>query len=252
MLYLINSFAPDTESLHICVNRVKSLDKNAIVVVLNDGNNPVKKMPRGVLNVVTGYNRGGNLRGTECVHGQLLSMQKVLELNENEKFLVKLDCDTWLNSIDWLSIGTWAGEFDGEEPDLIVQERSDPYSISGDCYRLSRNAVASCLQALEKRIKEANVHGVENEDLPEDVTICHLCSFGGLRCKHIPYYFNNHVGMHEWLPTERELNADVVHCGEGTYEGRRATRDFVLLRMRVLEAAVLQKEKETSQLTTLE
>ncbi len=233
MLYYMHSCEADAALLTICLPRIKELDADAHVILAVDPAHPIPKSllpPHDWVEVISPpYPLGGNLNGEAMVTGMLATLIRAMEHYE-ERYVVKLDSDCWLNSVDWLRPGhlTPTGT---PEPDYIGLERADPLTAAGDCYRLSLYAARAALKGMLSRVWP------KNAKLPEDRTILELVLRSRLPVLTVPYSEGRHRGMHAALPGDVERRAWVVHCGESCVGGGRAPRDFVQLRMRTLQAA---------------
>ncbi len=232
MLYYIHSCAADADLLGLCLSRVKALDNDARAIVAIDPANPIPqaRLPHEswVECINPPYRFGGNLNGEGFVVGMLATLVRAME-HYGELHVTKLDCDTWLNSIDWLRPGVLTPE-GKPEPDYIGMERAEPLTAAGDCYRISLYAARAALKGMLERT------WAKDAKLPEDRTILEMVLRSRLPVLTIPYTERRHCGMHAALPGDRERHAWVVHCGESCVDGRKAPRDFVLLRMRTLAA----------------
>ncbi len=232
MLYYIHAYDKDAPLLALCLARVRSLDPEARVIIANDPAHPIPadQLPRGAwAEIVTpGYPLGGNLNGYYAIKGMLEQFVAVMERHQC-LHLVKLDCDAWLNSVDWLRVGhlTQPGT---PEPDYIGLENAQPLSAAGDCYRISLYACRAALSGLRAR------KWYLSAPMPEDAIILGLVLRARLPVLTIPHPEGRHVGMHAELPGVRQQRAWLVHCGETCADGSRAPRDFALLRMRLLAA----------------
>lgn len=228
MIYYINAFAQDTYALHITVARVHELDPDAIVYIASDAAAPVLEPIAKAHTITTQYPRGGNLRGTACIHGMLDHMQAILAKHD-ARYIVKLDADTYLNSIDWLRPETY-----DSATDLIFLEGYAAFSESGDCYAISATAIRAVLDGLTARSTEAAAHGLYHENLPEDTTIVNLTLRAGLPVRAIPFYLRQHSGVNCDFPDASTLAAAVIHCGEPLTNGQRAPREFVFFRLQTV------------------
>ncbi len=237
MIYYIHAYSPDAPLLHLCTARILELDPTARIVVANDPSNPIPAsiFPKHaqIKSFPPKYPLGGNLNGKEMIEGMLDTFVRIMEFN-HERHIIKMDCDAWLNNVDWLKEGYWRK--DGAlEPDYIGLERAEPLTAAGDCYRISLYAARAALKLLRARQWDAKM------PLPEDRTILELVMRSRLPVMTLPYTDGKHCGMHASIPGKRESKAWVIHCGETTFEGNRAPRDFVLLRMRLMEAITKTK-----------
>ncbi len=233
MLYYIPAYAPDAQNLRLCLTRLQQLDPDACVIISNDSKQPV---PNGALPkdgrtlVIPAPYAGvdGKLHGREVVEGLLSSIIKAMEDN-GETHIIKLDCDMWLNSVEWLRLGALTPE-GMPEPDYLSLETAEPMGVSGSCVRISIYAARAALKAFRARQWPAWYR------ILEDQVIQALIIRSRLPVLTIPYTEGHYCGMHNALPGKRELEAWAVHCGEPCADGKNAPRDFITLRMRLMEA----------------
>ena len=68
--------------------------------VLDDAAHPLPEAPEGVRYARTAWNRGGNLTGLENMRGMAEELARIG--GGGYDWIVKTDCDTFLNSLDWL------------------------------------------------------------------------------------------------------------------------------------------------------
>ena len=232
MLYYIHSCSADAPLLHLCLARLRSLDADARIIIANDPAHPIPPaaLPggKGIEVISPPYPLGGNLNGEAMIKGMLATLVKAME-HYGETHIIKLDCDAWLNSVDWLRPGFLTPP-DTPEPDYIGLERAEPLTAAGDCYRISLYAARAALKGMMER------PWPKQHKLPEDRTILLMVLRSRLPVLTIPYTAGRHCGMHAALPGKREQAAWVVHCGETCADGSRAPRDFALLRMKLLAA----------------
>lgn len=223
MVYLIFAYDKDAAMLHMCVEQLRRVDKDAQIYVASDANAPIKTVPDGTVHFLTRFERGGNLNGLSAVLGTLDTMRWVMQETAND-YVVKIDPDTWFNSVDWLKEGV---------DDYLALEAAEPFYPGGNAYRVSRWAVDGVLRYVRGRIDRGE--WPVRWHYPEDRTI--LNSVRALRLSHrlLPYSSGMTTGYHDELPLpERVRAAAVVHCGEPTPAGR-ASREHVTLRMKILK-----------------
>lgn len=110
------------------------------VFVFDDANAPLAVVPEGVVYEQTSFDRKGNLNGLECIDGMLALYESVFERTGAE-WIVKLDCDTYLNDLDWLR---------GMDAATVAQAgcRHVNDFCSGACYAVSRAGVAAVRERL--------------------------------------------------------------------------------------------------------
>lgn len=222
MIYCIFTYKDDAELVQLCVERVREVDPEAVVYVADDAAAPVPRAVACSRYIRTRFARGGNLNGLEAVCGVLDTLRWCMA-DAGADYIVKLDADTWVNSVEWLA--------DGVE-DYIACEKCEPWRIAGNCYRISRWAVAGALRYITERT--ARGEWPASWHFPEDMTIYDTVRTLRLPHRLVPYTAGVARGYHDELPLpEVERRAAVLHCGEPV-GGQRAARAHVLLRMRVV------------------
>ena len=163
------------------------------VYLLDDVKAPLEVVPPGVVYKRTSFERGGNLNGLECIVGMVDEYERILRVGGHE-WLVKVDCDTFLNSLDWLrGLSCREVAFSGT---IHVNDH-----CSGACYAVSRAGV-ECLQT---RLQEPSWRGKAARGFCEDKVIYHMSRLSGLDVLALRNEGNELDGSlyHDWLAVER-------------------------------------------------
>lgn len=85
------------------IARLKRLrpDVETTVYAIDDGNSPIAEIPDGVdHHLKTYWDRKRNLNGVENFYGMLDTYKEILK--DGYDWVVKIDCDTYVNDWDWL------------------------------------------------------------------------------------------------------------------------------------------------------
>lgn len=139
----------------------KRMEDELEVFVVDESCNPLPKIPDGVNYSQSCFDRQKNLNGVECVEGMLTIYKSILE--QGFDWLIKIDCDTVLNSIEWLR---------DKNNKLISQVGTShkmPYN-SGSCYAVSLAGINAMLDRLQDPITKIRA----DKSRMEDKTICTL------------------------------------------------------------------------------
>lgn len=236
MIYCIFCYKNDAELVPMCVERVKELDPEAVIYLADDAAAPMpdNAAPEGCRYLRTGFRRGGNLNGLEAVAGVLDTLRWCLD-DAGERWVVKLDCDTWLNSVEWLKTG---------REEYIAAERCQPFTPAGNCYCMRKHAVVKALEYLQVRSTAGTWPSAWH--YPEDRTIWEIVRELKVATRLMPYTSGFTRGYHDEVPVPQAvLDATVVHCGEPLAAGERAHRAHVALRMRVVAEACKKLKAES-------
>jgi hypothetical protein len=139
------TYSGDAELLREAVKavpRLRARGHEVAVWVADDAASPLRPedVPEGVRYLRTEFERGGNLNGAACVAGMADVYRCIMAAGEY-RWLVKLDCDTWLNSLAWLE------GVDDTRHSIVGTVHVRDY-VSGACYALSRCAVEVLVAAL--------------------------------------------------------------------------------------------------------
>ena len=224
MIYCYFSCQRDERLLELSVESLRSADPEAVVYVANDERDRAAVPPR-CHEVLTRYNRGGSGTGIAAIEGELLTMKHILE-REKADFVVKVDSDVWVNSVDKMQ-----PIHDGiPEPDFLGFETSRMLLPSGAMYRLSKWAVTHALEVTQSRWRnrEWNPAAV----YAENFVIYHLIGLAPTIHSHlIPWAAHDLVGMGDDPILSREMAAEAVHCGEPLADGSPIAREHALCRM---------------------
>ena len=167
---IIYTFRGDAACLGACLaslDRLRAQGHDLAVLVADDARNPLPYPPAGVDYIRTDFERRGNLNGRVCVAG-MLSLMHAHAVQSGADCLVKLDCDTVINSLDWIDLTqTMSG----------WQLAPDKDYCSGMCYAIRA-------EALEDIHAWAVAHNnLLAYNVPEDIgmgLVCHAVD-GGMR-----------------------------------------------------------------------
>lgn len=116
----------------------------------------------GVEYMLSDFDRRGNLNGAECVCG-MAEIYEGLAMRGYD-WVVKCDCDTFLNSLDWVR---------GVRADYVGTRHVHDYG-SGACYALSRRGCRMLAEAMREPLWQ----GAAGRAYCEDKAIFHI-----VRCK---------------------------------------------------------------------
>lgn len=162
------TYAGDAELLAEAVKAVPGLRARGDTVdvwVVDDAAAPlpVEAVPEGVEYVRSEFARRGNLNGAECVQG-MAEVYAGIFRRGGYRWVVKCDCDTWVNSLEWLR------RVDAARHSVVGTIHVRDY-VSGACYALSRWAVERVAEALRKPLW----YGAAQRGYCEDRCFFHLC-----------------------------------------------------------------------------
>lgn len=230
MLYVTFVYTADTELLKIAVNRLRQIDPEAVIYAAQDANAPLSQKIDGVRIITTNYPRNGNLNGIANLGGQLTVFSRLLD-DSNSDYIIKFDADTWINDLT---------PFKDKKVDYLATENWEAFRPSGHIYRLSKRLVKRLIELYNERSKANS--WPPNYSYPEDQTIYRMACLTSMPCTLIDFTSDYSVGMLDGGPGtyQKAHNAGVVHCGEPTSNGQRATREHVLLRMKILQHEINQ------------
>lgn len=233
MLYCIFAYRDDEALLTLCAERVRQVDPAARIFVISDAAAPVRHVPEGVELRESSFPRGGSLNGLPCIAGMLATFRELMDAT-GERYILKLDADTWLNRVP----SGW------EADDGIGYRGLERWQVCqpcGNCYRLSREAVEAVCEVFDAR--SAARQWPPRAIYREDHVIFGLCCLAGVGVHLVPFTAGEAVGMTDGPPGSHAAchAAAVVHCGEHcgyTPQGQaiRPTRAHVLMRMALLAA----------------
>lgn len=209
----------------ISASRIKTLDKRARILFVNDKEHPADKAQLGGFGDVISAEapRGGNLNGLDHLKAQL----KLFASQDED--VVKVDSDVWLNNEEWLY------ETQGDHVDLLWLEKGEPFTPTGMIYRISPSAAEVMLQLLAERSRQRDA---ARHRYPEDMTTYHLGAMLGLKQILIPWTRRMLAGYYE--ARADFYNVAAIHAGEPKYgaDGKMTpcSRDQVKVRMQFLAA----------------
>lgn len=232
MLFITFCYTPDAAMLRMSANRIHHLDPKAIIYAVNDPQAPIKENIPGVRLLASSFPRGGNLNGLQLIAGELGCYRDALK-NEKADYIVKFDCDMWLNDLEpFLRTEPQNGQ---PVPDFLVPERHEAFKPIGGIYRLSKWAVDALIADFNRRSREklwqsGNLY-------PEDQTLWNMALQSKLVCQQLPYVSGFCRGHHDEAPGESAAwhSAGVVHCGEPLNSGERVSREHATLRMKLVK-----------------
>ena len=240
MIYVTFCYKPDEDMLRMSSARIRELDPSAKIYAVNDPAAPITEPIPGVTFMQADFPRGGNLNGLATVAGELAVFQRLLDA-ENADYIVKFDCDLWVNQLGpFLQTLPEAGL---SVPDYLSVERAEPFVPSGMLYRLSKWAVRSITNEFNRRSQAGQW---AKWRFPEDITIYNLARQGRLNCTLIPFTEGRTAGMGDAGPEGNETchRAWFVHCGEPLQDGKRVSREHATLRMRLLKWETYNQTKK--------
>ena len=174
------SYVKDAGLVNLALRGVKRLqDVNPAdvvdVFVYDDAAAPMGRaaVPEWTGYELTVFNRRGNLNGLECVQGQLAVYAGLAARGYD--WVIKLDSDTYLNSLEWLR------GVDAARVAHVGTSFREDYG-SGSCYALS----AAGIEWLQRRLEEPPVQRRVEVALCEDKVFCRLSRMTGLQvdCRH--------------------------------------------------------------------
>lgn len=233
MLYVIFTYAEDAPLLSLCTARLRAVDPEAKIYALADAAAPVRTAPEGVVLRETRFPRGGSLNGLPCIAGMLSAYRQILQEEPEQRYLIKLDSDTWVNALPDFARDDGLG--------YVGYERWQAFQPGGHCYRLSRYAVERMCQIFDERTRAGL--WAQQTLYREDHIIYGLATAAHVPQRLIPFMEGRSVGMADGAPGEHGAchKADVVHCGEhcgydSSGQPIRPTRAHVLMRMALLAA----------------
>jgi hypothetical protein len=234
MLYVTFCYAADETMLRLSTARLRALDPAAVIYAVNDPAAPITAEVEGVRFLTSGFDRGRNLNGLECILHQLHTYRNLL-YREGADYIIKFDCDCWVNRLGAFADTENHGGYC--TPDFLITERWQAFTPAGYFYRLSRWMVEGLLAQFAARTR-AELWPPHNK-YPEDVTLWALAAATRCRCKLIPFVSGFSTGAEDTPPTPgcRQLTAGLVHCGEPHADGTRCHRATATLRMLLLHAA---------------
>lgn len=147
------SYRDDAVLLGYALQAVRRLRERGYEVdafVRDDAAAPLVEVPAGCDYKLTSFKRCRNLNGCECVAGMLSEYAAIVD-GGGYDWVVKADCDTYINDLEWLRVG------DGVIH--VGTSHVDGY-CSGSCYALSRDGVARLVdymadEVVRKRVQRA-------------------------------------------------------------------------------------------------
>ena len=167
MTYIIFTYKKDECPVQVCVDRIRQLDDDAKIIIIDDAKNCLRRIPKNIdFYEKSTFERNRNLNGMECVRGELKSFIKYGR-KYNSEGIVKVDSDAFLNSVDIIRDNI-------DLFDFIGFEGSVPLITCGLVYYISNRASQYVLDTTEKDIFNLN------NAYPEDQTISKLIAWSTL------------------------------------------------------------------------
>lgn len=197
------SYNNDAPLLRLALQAVPFLQQKGDGVtayVLDDASAPLDMPPSGVRYWRTGFPRGGNLNGLPCIMGMVDEYAAILNMGKYD-WLVKVDCDTFINSLDWLrGLSPRETAFAGT---IHVNDH-----CSGACYAVSRAGV----DVLQERLQCPSWQGKAARGHCEDKVIYHMSRLSGLNVCAFRNDDNELDGSlyHDWMETERKEPSELL------------------------------------------
>lgn len=191
------SYSKDEPLLNLAMQAVPLLrSKGDIVDVycIDDEASPLDMPPTGTRYWRTRFPRGGNLNGLPCIMGMVDEFEAIMSGGKYD-WLIKTDCDTYINSLDWLrGLKPRETAFAGT---IHVNDH-----CSGACYAVSREGV----EVLHERLQYPSWQGKAARGHCEDKVLFHMSRLSGLNV-HVFRNDGNELDgslYHDWLATERK------------------------------------------------
>lgn len=180
--YNIFTYNKDYPCLKECIKSIRRLKgcKGSKIFVWDDGLNPLNpeqvqqiKSLAGVHYEKTFFNRNKNLNGIECVVGMLICFELSRRLSK-AKYIFKVDCDSYLNSIDYY-VNALKNGYDmvGTALTYIMGY------CAGCCYALDADILYDLVFNHSKLITHKTKALVEAPHYPEDLAITELVKIIG-------------------------------------------------------------------------
>ncbi len=140
--YCIFSYKEDYASLDECIKSIQALDSFGNIFIFDDGKNPLLEhhIPKAynIYYKKTFFNRNNNLNGLESIRGQLQCYYDIVQ--QFDCPIIKIDCDTILNSLKMFNEDFEAGyHFTG--CNCLI-----PYCVSGCCYGFTPQFVYDAIE----------------------------------------------------------------------------------------------------------
>lgn len=172
------------------VDRLRAAGDNVSVYVFDDASAPLAEVPAGVVYEQTSFERKGNLNGLVCVDGMLDVYERVFA-ETGADWLVKQDCDTFMNDLEWLR------DKDVERVGQVGSKHVNDF-CSGACYALSRAGVA----AVRERLSDAAMRKRAGKAWCEDRVIGRVLETTELHIEWLGSIYNEPkegVLYHDWM-----------------------------------------------------
>ena len=151
------------------VARLKELRPDVTVdtYIYDDESSPLDEAPKGVIYTQTAWDRQGNLNGIENLDGML----SVYRAHTGYDWVVKADCDTYINDWDWL---------DNIDPETVAKVGMYNYQHfqHGCLYAFSRAGIAAVTEVL---LREGVRERVAGCNCCEDRVLSTLADMSGMR-----------------------------------------------------------------------
>lgn len=134
--------------------RLRAQGHEVTVYVFDEAEHPLATVPEGVQYVRTTFDRCGNLNGLECITGMAAIFA---ELSTKHTWIVKADCDTFVNHLRWL---------EGIDPATVPMVGTVYVNkhASGACYAISGHAAPQFVAMLGTPIWQGRADRCHCED----------------------------------------------------------------------------------------
>lgn len=134
--------------------RLRAQGHEVTVYVYDEAEHPLATVPEGVQYTRTIFNRAGNLNGLECITGMASIFA---ELATRHTWIVKADCDTFVNHLHWL---------EGVDPATVPMVGTVHVNkhASGACYAISAQAAPRMAAMLGTPIWQGRAERFHCED----------------------------------------------------------------------------------------
>lgn len=151
------TYAADAPLLELAVQaapRLRAQGHEVTVYVFDEAEHPLATVPEGVQYTRTTFNRCGNLNGLECITGMASIFA---ELSTRHTWIVKADCDTFVNHLHWL---------EGVDPATVPMVGTVHVNkhASGACYAISAQAAPRMAAMLGTPIWQGRAERCHCED----------------------------------------------------------------------------------------
>lgn len=173
------SWGRDARLLELSLRSIRRLqmiypEHDIDVVVVDDCHAPLEAPPDNVRYITTTWDRQGNLNGIENLLGMLGVFQQLVD--DGADLIVKLDCDTYVNDLDWLCVS------DLEKTANIGSYNRAHNFAHGCLYCMTPSGIAAVSELLKR---EDIVNRINKGPGQEDVCFGTLSQMSGLHCERL-------------------------------------------------------------------